>query len=125
MAKILIVEDDEFMADMLGDCLSAMDHIVEKEKDGASGLERLRRSKYELVVLDWQLPRLSGIEICRQLKFELPHIPVMILTSMDRRQDKEAGFDAGADDYLAKPIKLQDFFARVRALLRRSTIVQD
>jgi len=125
MAKILIIEDDEFMADMLGDCLSSMHHIVEKARDGALGLERLRCFNYELVVLDWQLPHLSGIEICKRLKVELPHIPVMMLTSMDRLQDKETGFDAGADDYVAKPINIKDFSARVRALLRRSIITRE
>lgn len=125
MAKILIIEDDEMMADMLADCLRSMQHMVETARDGASGLERLRNFKYELVVLDWQLPEMSGLEICKQFKSEVPNVPVIMLTSRSAITDKEAGFEAGVDDYVTKPINPLDFSARVRALLRRSTISQE
>lgn len=125
MAKLLIIEDDEVLSEMLADCLLSQRHIVEVEHDGQAGLERLKSYKYDLLIVDVELPGLNGIEICRDFKLSGAGVPVLMLTARASIDDKEKGFDAGADDYLSKPVRVQEFLARVRALLRRSGINDD
>ncbi|HEY9759557.1 MAG TPA: response regulator transcription factor [Oculatellaceae cyanobacterium] len=121
MAKILIVEDDEAMASMLLELLETQHHSVEHVNNGANAAERIDTYKYDLLICDWQLPALSGIDVVKRMKKVASNCPVLMLTSRESDSDKETGLDAGADDYLAKPINSQIFLARVRALLRRSS----
>jgi len=119
MGRILIVEDDDDIATSLESWLSFERHHVEKVGDGREALGYLKGAPYDLVVLDIELPGLSGFEVCRQYRSTGGKAPVLMLTGRSDITDKTTGFDAGADDYLTKPFHPQEFSARVRALLRR------
>ncbi len=119
MAKILIVEDDRQLCDLIVDWLTGEGHVPEVVHKGAEGLERLRFYKYDLVILDWELPGLSGVEICREYRMIGGQAPVIMLTGKREVEEKEAGLDSGADDYLTKPFHFKELSARLRALLRR------
>jgi DNA-binding response OmpR family regulator len=119
MAKILLIEDDSVLASTVCDWLTAERHNVDRAGDGADGLEKLRFYKYDLVILDWMLEHLSGIEILQEMRRLSIFTPVLMLTGRDSLNDKETGLDAGADDYLTKPFHMKELSARLRALLRR------
>jgi DNA-binding response OmpR family regulator len=121
MAKILMVEDDAQSAELVVTWLTNEQHVVELATDGNAGLEHLRMVDYDLILLDWDLPGLSGYEILRHLRSNGKSTPVIMLTAKSQIENKEVGLDAGADDYLAKPYSLKELSARVRALLRRAT----
>jgi len=129
MAKILMVEDDEKVSNTVREWLTADDHVVETVPDGKEGADRLRFYKYDIVILDINLPEMGGLEILRNFRAQGGKTPVLILTGHDRIPEKAEGLDAGADDYLTKPFHMQELSARVRALLRRpaeavSTVVK-
>ncbi|MFA7338311.1 MAG: response regulator transcription factor [Candidatus Obscuribacterales bacterium] len=120
MAKILFVEDDKDLTEMVNDWLSADGYSVEIVHDGTEGWEVLRKGKFDLIILDWHLPGgLSGPEICRKYRDTDGKAPVIMLTGRTEITEKEQGFDAGVDDYLTKPFNLKELSARLRALLRR------
>src|SRR5438270_6560471 len=119
MAKILVVEDDLELAESVCSCLRFEHHRVEHTVDGADALHLMQSFKYDLVVLDWNLPGLSGVEILSQYRARDGGAPVLMLSGKAEIADKEAGLDAGADDYLTKPFNTRELSARVRALLRR------
>ncbi len=119
MAKILVVEDDPKLAKLVSDWLKTEHHIVECLHDGDEAAGNLKVYDYDLVVLDWNLPHVSGIELVQEYRARGGQSPVLMLTGMDKIQDKEQGFDSGADDYLTKPFEGRELTARVRALLRR------
>lgn len=119
MAKILVVEDDAELSFTIENWLTLEDHVVETVSDGSEAVDRLKYYKYDLLVLDWGLPGLSGLEILNRYRSVGGAIPVLMLTGKDAIQDKEAGLDAGADDYLTKPFHVKELSARIRALLRR------
>lgn len=119
MAKILIVEDDLGLSKMIRDWLVFEKHSVEEVADGDEALEKLRFYEYDLVILDWMLPGLSGVQVLREFRNARGSTPVLILTGKDTIPDKETGLDAGADDYLTKPFHMKELSARMRALLRR------
>lgn len=121
MAKILIVEDDKDLALILSDSLSAQNHLVEVTHDGTDGKERLLFYQFDLVILDWDLPGISGVEICKEFRGRGGNTPILMLTGKGTTPEKEAGLDAGTDDYLTKPFDIKELQARVRALLRRPT----
>ncbi len=123
MAKILIVEDDLMVAHMVLDWVRSEHHTGEVVHNGTDGRDRLTFYAYDLAILDWQLPGITGIEICRQYRQEGGSIPILMLTGQNTMDDKETGFDAGADDYLTKPFDLRELRVRVRALLRRPSEV--
>ena len=123
MAKILIVEDELDLALPIRDSLSREHHVVEIVDNGADAVEYLRLYKYDLVILDWLLPGLSGIEVCSRYRSTGGTTPILILTARGTVDDKEVGLDSGADDYLVKPFHLKELAARVRALLRRPSAV--
>lgn len=120
MAKILVVEDDEEISGLIRDVLAVEHHTVECVVDGKEALERLRFYKYDMAIMDWNLPGLPGIEICSQYRTKGGTIPILILTGRTDVLEREAGLDSGADDYLTKPFHMRELSARVRALLRRS-----
>lgn len=119
MAKILLVEDDAGLCKMIKDWLGRDRYQVEVSSDGAEALEKLQFYQFDLVILDWQLPSMSGVEILKQYRQSGGLTPVLMLTGKGELTDKEEGFDAGADDYLTKPFHMKELSARIRALLRR------
>jgi DNA-binding response OmpR family regulator len=123
MAKILIVEDEPDLAEPVRAYLTHEHHLVEVVDDGLEALERLRFYKYDLIILDWMLPGMHGVEVCKNFRQSGGTTPILMLTSRKQTNDKITGLDAGADDYLTKPFDVQEISARVRALLRRPQAV--
>lgn len=119
--RILVVDDDNFIAKALTEVLSSQNYTVEVASDGQAGWELIQFFAYDLIVLDVMLPKLDGISLCQLLRSSGYQTPVLLLTGRNTGHDKAIGLDAGADDYLVKPFDLEELFARVRALLRRST----
>ena len=122
MATILIVEDEEQLVLLLRYNLEAEGYRVEVESRGDEAELRLREELPDLILLDWMLPGLSGIELCRRLKArrETEKLPVIMLTARGEEHDRVRGLSTGADDYIVKPFSVAELLARVRALLRRA-----
>src|SRR5262249_34515364 len=123
MAKILIVEDDKQLSSLLVDWLTGEGDVPDPVYKGTDGLERLQFYKYDVVVVDWELPGLGVAEVCKQFRNSGGQTPVIMLTGKKEIEEKETGLDAGADDYLTKPFHMKELSARLRALLRRSPAV--
>jgi DNA-binding response OmpR family regulator len=121
LAKILLVEDDFELTAMITEWLSFERHMVEVVHTGRDGTDRIRNCQYDVIILDWALPDMTGLEICRAYRGEQGTTPIIMLTGRGSVSDKEAGLDSGADDYLTKPFNIKELSARIRALLRRST----
>ena len=121
--RILIAEDDRRLADLLGQSLSEAGWDVEVVHDGTSAYGRALPDglPYDVLLLDWMLPGMDGISVCRRLRSLGLTTPVLMLTARGAVRDRIDGLDAGADDYLSKPFDLDELLARVRALVRRST----
>ena len=117
-ARVLVVEDDADIADVLRRSLRNEGYEVRTSADGVDALDVAAGFVPDLVVLDLGLPRLDGIEVCRRLRQE-GDVPILMLTARSETEDRVAGLDSGADDYLPKPFDLQELLARIRALLRR------
>lgn len=126
MAKLLLIEDDAEMALQLRKWLEADLHVVEHAETGKEALFRLSTYEYDLAIVDWNLPDMQGIDICKQVRCEKLHMPLLMLTSRGDVEDKIVGLDGGATDYLVKPPDLLELSARIRSLLRRqdSTIAE-
>ena len=120
--KILVVEDDEFVAQALGAVLTHQNYAVEVANDGETGWELVQAFDYDLIILDITLPKLDGISLCRKIRSGGWLIPIMLVTGCDSPHEKATGLDAGADDYVVKPFEEEELVARVRALLRRGQI---
>ncbi|MFA7280748.1 MAG: response regulator [Sterolibacterium sp.] len=118
--RVLLVEDDPQLGDGLAAGMRQSGFAVDWLKDGISADAALKSENFDLMVLDLGLPRLSGMDLLRRLRARQQTLPVLILTARDALSDKVAGLDAGADDYLVKPIDLDELAARLRALTRRS-----
>ena len=119
-ATILLIEDHRDIAEMIYDTLEARGYTVDYAGDGIPGLELATTQEYDVNVLDLMLPRLDGLELCRRLRTEARRdTPLLMLTARDTLDDKIAGLDAGADDYLVKPFDIRELEARIRTLLRR------
>jgi DNA-binding response OmpR family regulator len=119
VAKILLVEDDLGLTRIVRDWLTAEKHHVESVSDGKEGLDHLRFYEFDLVILDVQLPGMSGIEILKAYRAAGAETPVLMLTGKDTISDLELGLGSGADDYLTKPFQMRELSARIRALMRR------
>jgi two-component system response regulator MprA len=117
--RILIVEDDPAILKVLQRGLAYEGYLVDIATDGRTGLNMARDRRPDLVILDWMLPGMDGLEVCRRLRSG-GSLPILMLTAKDTVQDRVEGLDAGADDYLVKPFNLDELTARVRALLRRT-----
>jgi DNA-binding response OmpR family regulator len=120
MAKILLVEDDIDLTSTMSDFLEHEGYTVEHAGDGAEANFRLSSFKYDLIMLDWNLPKMSGLDVLKNYRSSGGRTPVLMLTGRGGLSDKESGLDMGADDYLSKPFHLTELSARLRALLRRS-----
>jgi DNA-binding response OmpR family regulator len=119
-ARILVIEDEEKLAKFVQLELSYEGYEVSVAHDGLSGLMAARDSEPDLILLDWMMPGLSGLEVCRRLRATGAMMPVILLTAKDGIEDRVAGLDAGADDYVVKPFSIEELLARVRAHLRRN-----
>ncbi|MBV8891446.1 MAG: response regulator transcription factor [Acidobacteria bacterium] len=120
MPKILIVEDEPGMVAGLRDNFEFEGYQVLSAIDGVSGLERALADSPDLVILDVMMPRMSGLDVCKQLKARRPAIPIIMLTARGQEVDKVVGLELGADDYVTKPFSIRELLARVKAVLRRA-----
>ncbi|KAM3115448.1 response regulator transcription factor [Phormidesmis sp. 146-33] len=119
---ILLAEDDPAQLEPLRTALSKVGHAVDAVEDGETAQWLISDRNYDLLILDWMLPKVSGLDLCRHYRRVGKTAPVLMLTAKDTTSDKVAGLDAGADDYLVKPIDVIELLARVRALGRRSPL---
>jgi DNA-binding response OmpR family regulator len=117
--RILIVEDEPAMVAGLRDNFEYEGYDVISAADGAEGLDRALADDPDLVVLDVMMPRMSGLDVCKQLKAKRPSIPIIMLTARGQEIDKVVGLELGADDYVTKPFSIRELMARVKAVLRR------
>lgn len=124
MAKILLVEDDIDLAVTISDALSAERHTVETFHDGLDGEATLKMTEYDVIVLDWDLPGMTGIELLKSFRLSGGSTPVIMLTGKGEMAEKEQGLDSGADDYITKPFNLKELAARIRSVLRRPPLLQ-
>lgn len=122
MPKILIIEDDSGLNRMIRDWLTFERNEVDYAENGTDGLEKLQCYEYDCVILDWEMPDLSGIEVLKKFRAQGRSTPVLLLTGKTNITEKEQGFDSGADDYLTKPFHMKELSARLRALMRRVSI---
>ena len=123
MPKILIVEDDGDIAAIERDYLELNGYQVEIAADGASGLARGRSGAFDLILLDLMLPGMDGFEVCRQVRESGSSTPIIMLTAREEETDKVLGLELGADDYITKPFSMRELLARVKANIRRMSMV--
>jgi DNA-binding response OmpR family regulator len=121
MRKVLIVEDDQAMAVALRDGFTYEGFAVELARDGSAGLRLASEKRPDLVILDVMLPRMSGLDVCKQLRWAGNNTPIIMLTARGQEIDKVLGLKTGADDYVTKPFSFLELMARVEAVLRRSS----
>ncbi|MCB0968862.1 MAG: response regulator transcription factor [Ilumatobacter sp.] len=121
--RILVVDDDAALRDSLHTALGYEGYAITTARDGAGALESLAAADFDLVVLDIGLPHIDGLSVCRAVRRRGDVTPILLLTARGATNDRVDGLDAGADDYVVKPFALDELFARVRALLRRSAPV--
>jgi two-component system OmpR family response regulator len=122
--KVLIVEDNPEIADLVRMHLKDIHCEADIANDGAAGLERFRDGDYDLVILDLMLPVMDGLEVCKQLRLDNKVVPVIMLTSKSSELDRVLGLEIGADDYLTKPFSIPELLARVKAQFRRLDALQ-
>jgi len=118
-SKILVVDDEPAISDAVAYALREAGYDVQAVGDGDSALEQARSREYDLMVLDLLLPGMPGIEVCSRLRAEHSDLPIVMLTARDTEDDRVAGLDTGADDYVTKPFSVAELVSRVRSLLRR------
>jgi two-component system response regulator MprA len=118
--RVLVIEDEARIAQLIERGLIYEGYRVSVARDGQTGLTIARDNPPDLVILDWMLPGLDGLEVCKRLR-AASDTPILMLTAKDETKDRVSGLDAGADDYLVKPFSMDELMARVRALFRRST----
>jgi DNA-binding response OmpR family regulator len=122
-AKILVVEDEPAMVAGLRDNFEFEGYDVITARDGVEGLERALDESPDLVVLDVMMPRMSGLEVCKQLRAKRASLPIIMLTARGQEVDKVVGLELGADDYVTKPFSIRELLARVKSVLRRTAVL--
>jgi two-component system alkaline phosphatase synthesis response regulator PhoP len=122
-AKILVVEDEPNMVVGLRDNFEFEGYEVITAGDGVEGLKRALEESPDLVVLDVMMPRMSGLEVCKQLRAKRASLPIIMLTARGQEVDKVVGLELGADDYVTKPFSIRELLARVKAVLRRTAVI--
>ncbi len=123
--QVLVVEDNEKIANLLRRGLLEEHFSVDIALDGQTGLEKTEVNEYDLIILDVMLPKKDGITLCRDIRLKNHFVPILMLTAKDAIDDKVLGLDAGADDYVTKPFSMTEVLARARALIRRAEKVAD
>jgi two-component system, OmpR family, response regulator len=123
-ARILLVDDEDSIQTLLSYPLRKDGYHVTSAQDGGEALTRFSEGRFDLVILDLMLPKLDGVEVCRQLRSR-SQVPIIMLTAKGSETDKVAGLEVGADDYITKPFSMREFRSRVKAALRRSRMVGD
>lgn len=118
--KILLVEDEKKIADTLKFGLDEIGFLVELAYDGKVGLHLFNAGHFDLIILDINLPGMNGYDLCKAVRLQNAHVPVLMLTSMSSLNDKIEGYDCGADDYLVKPFEFKELVLRIRSLLKRT-----
>jgi two-component system copper resistance phosphate regulon response regulator CusR len=122
--RILVVEDEPVAATVLAKGLREHSYAVDIAPDGGAALDQLGQADYDLVILDVLLPRINGLDVCRRIRSDAATVPILMLTARGGLDERVAGLDAGADDYLSKPYHFPELLARVRALLRRGPALE-
>jgi DNA-binding response OmpR family regulator len=122
MPKALLADDDARLRQLVGDWLEHHQYHVDAVPDGEQAKEFLGRGAYDVIILDWEMPGLSGVDLCSWFRSRGGTTPVLMLTGKDKIDDKEGGFGAGVDDYLTKPFELRELTVRLNALLRRGQV---
>ncbi|MEJ2900912.1 response regulator transcription factor [Pedobacter panaciterrae] len=118
--EILIVEDEPRVASLIKRGLEEQDFKVTLAFDGEMGKKLALSKTYDLIIMDIILPKINGLDLCKEIRAAHPHLPIIMLTALGTTDDKVDGFDAGADDYLVKPFELRELHVRIRALLKRN-----
>lgn len=121
MSRFLIVEDDESIGSTLRDGIECEGHTALLERDGDAALRAIHEMRPDLVILDWILPTVSGLDVCRRLRAERNHVPIIMVTGRAQEIEKVVALKSGADDYVTKPFSFTELMARVEAVLRRSS----
>jgi two-component system alkaline phosphatase synthesis response regulator PhoP len=124
MKKVLVIEDDKSIADLLEIHLKDLNCDVTTLMDGSDGLKIATTDQFDLIVLDLMLPKVDGLEICKEVRKKDIYTPILMLTSKSEEMDKVIGLEVGADDYLTKPFSIREFIARAKAILRRVEAIQ-
>lgn len=119
--KILIADDEERIRDMIKEYVSLDNYEVEEASDGVEALNLFRENKYSLIILDVMMPKMDGWSVCREIR-KVSHVPIIMLTARGEEYDKLFGFELGVDDYIVKPFSPKELLARMKAVIRRSTI---
>lgn len=125
MNKVLVIEDDPEIVDLLEIHLKDLSCDLIKSYTGEDGLAQVKNNPLDLIILDVMLPGIDGMEVCRRIRSEQINVPVLMLTAKSEEIDKVLGLEIGADDYLTKPFSIREFIARVKAIFRRSQMIQD
>lgn len=119
MPKLLLVEDDQMLSDNIAEWLKLEHYVVDAVGNGSDALDRLRFYQFDVIILDWMIPEVEGVDVCKQFRAHGGTTPILMLTGKKSIAEKADGLDAGADDYLTKPFHFKELSARLRALLRR------
>ncbi len=122
LKRILIVDDDDEIRDLLEFDISHSGYFVDTARDGKEGLQKALNNSYDLILLDVMMPKMNGFDVCKNIRQAKLAIPVLMLTAKGTINDKTIGFDCGADDYLVKPFDIQEVLLRIRVLLRRNQV---
>jgi len=122
--KILVVEDERDIADLIRLHLEDLNYVVSVARDGNTGLRKGSAGSWNLIILDLRLPGVDGLEICRRLRVRSEYVPILMLTSKSSELDRVVGLEIGADDYVTKPFSVLELMARVKAILRRSDLCE-
>ena len=125
MNKVLVIEDDPEIVDLLEIHLKDLSCELIKSYSGEDGLAMVKSNSLDLIILDIMLPGIDGMEVCRQIRSEKINVPVLMLTAKAEEIDKVLGLEIGADDYLTKPFSIREFIARVKAIFRRTKMIQE
>lgn len=121
--RILIVDDDDEIRELLEFDIASSGYFVDTAKDGLEGLNKALNNTYDLVLLDVMMPKMNGFEVCKNIRQAKLAVPILMLTAKGTIDDKTIGFDSGADDYLVKPFDIQEVLLRIRVLLRRNEVI--
>jgi two-component system alkaline phosphatase synthesis response regulator PhoP len=119
---VLMIEDDPTIADVVEIHLNDLGYQLERAEDGITGLNKALENDYSLIILDLMLPKLDGFEVCKGIREQKKHLPILMLTSKSEELDKVLGLELGADDYLTKPFSIRELLARIKAIFRRMEI---